>query len=102
MEKALNNNEVKQLFKAIASLQTSRECKNFMRDLCTLAELKKIAERWQVAKQVKQGSPYRKIAKLTGASTATVTRVAHWLNHGMGGYQLVLHRLKTIQHRQTA
>lgn len=101
MEKALNNNEVKQLFKAIATLKTSRECKNFMRDLCTLAELKEMADRWQVAKQVKKGLPYRNISKTTGASTATITRVAHWLHHGMGGYQLVLHRLKTIQHRQT-
>lgn len=102
MEKALNNKAAKELFKAITALKTERECRKFMRDLNTLAELKEMAERWQVAKQVKQGLPYRKIAKQTGASTATITRVAHWLNHGMGGYQLVLHRLKTIQHRQTA
>lgn len=99
MEKELNNKSAKELFEAITALKTEQECKNFMRDLCTLAELKKIAERWQVAKQVKKGLPYRNISKLTGASTATITRVAHWLNHGMGGYQLVLHRLKTIQHR---
>ena len=35
--------------------------------------------------------PYREIAK-TGASTATITRVAHWLHHGMGGYKLILER----------
>lgn len=101
MEKALNNKSAKELFKAVTALKTEQECKKFMRDLCTLAELKEMAERWQVAKQVKKGLPYRNISKTTGVSTATITRVAHWLNHGMGGYQLVLHRLKTIQHRQT-
>ncbi|MBI4994860.1 hypothetical protein HZC21_04440 [Candidatus Peregrinibacteria bacterium] len=102
MEKALNNKAVKELFKVITALKTKQECKRFMRDLNTLAELKEMAERWQVAKQVNACLPYRKISKLTGASTATITRVAHWLHHGMGGYQLVLHRLKTIQHRRTA
>ena len=73
-----------------------------MRDLCTLAEIKEMvpnAGKWQ--NKLKKDSPYRNISKTTGVSTATITRVAHWLNHGMGGYQLVLHRLKTIQHRQT-
>lgn len=92
-EPVLNSKEMKELFKAIANLKTGQECKRFLRDLCTIAELKEMSERWQVAKQVKKGLPYRNIAKKTGVSTATITRVAHWLNHGMGGYQLMLHRL---------
>lgn len=101
-EPEMNSKDMKELFGAIAGLKTPDECKKFFRDLCTLAELNAMSERWQVAKQVRQGIPYRNIAKKTGASTATVTRVAHWLHHGMGGYQLVLHRLKTIQHRDVA
>lgn len=90
--------QMKDLFSAMLALKTQDECKKFFRDLCTLSELKAMSERWQVAQQVKKDIPYRTIAKKTGSSTATITRVAHWLNHGMGGYQLVLHRLKTIQH----
>lgn len=92
-EPILNNREMKELYKAFMSLETADECKKFMRDLCTLAELQAMSERLEVVKQVKKGIPYRTIAKNTGSSTATITRVAHWLNYGTGGYSLVLDRL---------
>ena len=85
---------MKELFSAVLALKTQDECKKFFRDLCTLSELKAMSERLQVAKQVKKNIPYRSIAQKTGSSTATVTRVAHWLHHGMGGYDLVLERTK--------
>jgi TrpR-related protein YerC/YecD len=52
-----------------------------------------MSERWQAAKRVGQGDGYREIAKDIGMSTTTVARVAHWLNHGKGGYKLILKRL---------
>lgn len=91
MEKWKDPN-MKDLFKAVLKLKTVGECERFFRDLCTLSELKAMTERWQVAKMANDKVPYRKIAAKTGASTATVTRVAHWLHHGEGGYQLVLKR----------
>ena len=93
MEKILRSREVKELFKAVADIKTPEECRKFMRDLCTIAEIQAMAERWQVAKLLQKGLPYREIAKKTGASTATVTRVAQWLNHGEGGYEILLERL---------
>ena len=45
-----------------------------------------------VAKLLEEGLPYLEIAERTGASTTTVTRVAHWLRHGEGGYRLALDR----------
>ncbi len=92
MRKEISNKSVDQLCEAILSLQTKSECKNFLRDLCTVEEIRAMAERWQVAQQVNEGIPYRTIAKNTGSSTATITRVAHWLHHGMGGYKLILER----------
>lgn len=92
MEKDLNNKGMTELYQAILKLKSPTECKKFFRDLCTLSELKAMSERWQVAKQVKNGIPYREICKKTGSSTATITRVAHWLHHGMGGYKLMLDR----------
>ena len=94
MEKELTTKETRELFEAIAALKNEKECKAFFRDLCTLAELKAMSERWQVAKQIKKGIPYREICKKTGSSTATITRVAHWLHHGMGGYQFMLRRTR--------
>jgi len=83
---------MRQLFDAILQLETRDELESFLRDLCTLQELETLAHRWQVAKLVDRGLPYLEVAQRTGASTATVTRVAHWLRHGEGGYRLALDR----------
>lgn len=82
------------LYRAILKLKTVSECYKFFRDLCTLAELRAIAERFEVVQLIVQGVSYRTIARKTGVSTATVTRIAHWLYHGEGGYQIILKRLK--------
>jgi len=82
------------LFETILRLRTRGELEAFMRDLCTLGELETLAHRWRVAQLLDEGLPYTEIAERTGASTATVTRVAHWLRHGEGGYRLALRRAK--------
>jgi TrpR-related protein YerC/YecD len=84
--------EMRELFGAILWLETREELERFFRDLCTLAELEAMAHRWQVAQLVEQGLPYLEISERTGASTTTVTRVAHWLRHGEDGYRLALDR----------
>ena len=82
------------LFDAILSLETRSELEAFLRDLCTLSELEAMAHRWQVAQLLDRGLPYHEVARRTGASTTTVTRVAQWLRHGEGGYRLALDRLE--------
>jgi TrpR-related protein YerC/YecD len=77
---------------AILVLRTRDEAKRFLRDLCTLGELEALAHRWQIARLVDDGRPYLDIAETVRTSTATVTRVAHWLRHGAGGYTLALER----------
>jgi TrpR-related protein YerC/YecD len=86
---------MKELFEVISSLESPREAQQFLRDLCTLSELEAMAHRWQVARLLDRGLPYQNIAERTHASTTTVTRVAHWLRFGEGGYRLLLNRLKT-------
>ena len=94
MERDLEQNgNLWELFEAITLLEESGETAKFLRDLCTLGELEALAERWAVVRMVDRKIPYRKIARETGASTATVTRIAHWLRHGEGGYRLVLDRV---------
>jgi TrpR-related protein YerC/YecD len=80
------------LFEAILSLETVDEAARFFRDLCTLGELKAMTGRWQVARLLESGMPYREIAEAAGSSTATVTRISQWLHHGEGGYRLALDR----------
>ncbi len=83
---------MRELFDAILSLESRQEAESFFRDLCTLSELEAMGHRWQVARLLEQGLSYLEIAERTGASTTTVTRVAHWLRHGEGGYRLALDR----------
>jgi TrpR-related protein YerC/YecD len=87
---------MRQLFAAIDSLTTATEVERFFRDLCTLSELEAMAHRWQVAQLLERGLPYLEIAEKTHASTTTVTRVAHWLRHGEGGYRLALDRAGSV------
>jgi TrpR-related protein YerC/YecD len=86
--------ELKELSEAILALQSKDEVERFLRDLCTIAELEAMGHRWAVARLVDRGLPYLEIAQRTHASTTTVTRVAHWLRHGEGGYRLALERRK--------
>src|SRR5581483_6627298 len=77
---------------ALLSLRTRDEARRFLRDLCTLGEIEALAHRWQIAKLVADGRSYLDIADAVHTSTATVTRVAHWLRHGAGGYAVALER----------
>ena len=86
--------EISQLFDAVSRLKTPNEAARFLRDLCTLSELEAMAHRWQVARLLDEGLPYLEISRRAHASTTTVTRVAHWLRHGEGGYRLLLDRLR--------
>ena len=86
--------EITELCEAVASLRSAEEASRFLRDLCTRSELEAMAHRWQVARLLDEGLPYLEISRRTRASTTTVTRVAHWLRYGEGGYRLVLDRLK--------
>ena len=81
------------LFEAILSLQTRDEAERFFRDLCTLGELHDMAQRWAVVRLLAGGKHYAEISRETGASTATITRIASWLHHGEGGYQAMLAKL---------
>jgi TrpR-related protein YerC/YecD len=81
------------LLDAIVQLDDRDEAARFMRDLCTLGELRDLSQRWAVVRMLDEGLHYAHISRLTGASTATITRIASWLNHGEGGYQAALKRL---------
>ena len=82
------------LFKAILALRDQEECRGFFQDLCTVAELKALAQRMEVAQLLDQGFIYNDILQRTGASSATISRVNRALQYGADGYKTVLPRLK--------
>lgn len=85
--------DVEALLEAILRLEDAEETERFFRDLCTLAELRDMAQRWGVVRLLDAGLHYAEISRRTGASTATITRIASWLNHGEGGYRAMLDKL---------
>ena len=84
----------RELFEAILRLDSAAEASSFFRDLCTLGELHDMAQRWAVVRLLDGGMHYGEISRLTGASTATITRIAQWLHHGEGGYTKALERFR--------
>ena len=74
------------LYQAILKLKTPEECYNFLMDLCTVPELNAMEQRFEVAQLLNQGMIYNKILELTGASSATISRVRRaMLDNGAGG-----------------
>ena len=93
IEPQFNKLEATELFGLLAKINDSKEMSAFLRDLMTLEELEEIISRFKVVKQLQEKVPYRKIAKETGVSTTTITRINYWLHYGTGGYSLALKKL---------
>jgi TrpR-related protein YerC/YecD len=82
------------LCRALLTLRTVEECYRFLEDLCTIAEVKALAARLEVARLLAQGRTYEEIERRTGASSATISRVRRFLYYGADGYRTVLARLE--------
>ncbi|KUO53532.1 MAG: hypothetical protein APF76_12035 [Desulfitibacter sp. BRH_c19] len=82
------------LFEAILLLKSEEECYRFFEDICTVSEIKSMSQRLEVAKMLETDATYSDIAGVTGASTATISRVKKCLHYGADGYRLILDRLE--------
>lgn len=82
------------LYETILTLKDMDECKKFFADLCTVAELRAMEQRFEVAILLSDGMIYNDILERTGASSATISRVNRSLNYGAEGYLTVLPRAK--------
>jgi TrpR-related protein YerC/YecD len=86
------------LVNALLTLKSADECRAFLRDLCTPAELQAMADRWAVVECLQRGLPYREIHRQTGVSVTTIGRVARYLAQGNGGYALAARRVDGGRH----
>ena len=82
------------LYRAILALETEEECYAFFQDLCTIAELRSMEQRYEVATLLSEGMVYSDILERTGASSATISRVNRALLNGTGGSHSVLDKMK--------
>ena len=90
----LRTKENDKLFRAILKLKTIDECYDFFEDLCTITEILSMSQRLTVAKLLSEKKSYVEISNETGASAATISRVAKCLSYGKDGYRLILDRLE--------
>ena len=89
-----HNKSVKSLCKAFLLLETEEEFFNFLKDLCTPAELTALSERWLICQALNDGLSYREIQNKVGASLTTIGRVARFLkDEPYCGYSTLLQKL---------
>jgi len=88
---------IDEFFDAILLLKNREECYRFFEDICTIREIQSISQRLQVAKLLKANKTYNEIEELTGASTATISRVNRCIHYGADGYNLILKRLEEME-----
>lgn len=97
MQSNVRDENMDELFRAILSLQNLEQCYDLFSDLCTVNEMLSMKQRFWVARLLQEGYIYSDIVELTGASTATISRVNRCLQYGDGGYERALERLKNAQ-----
>ena len=94
MNKLPRKQRCDEMYDAILTLKTREECIKFFNDLCSISELMAMEQRYQVASCLDDGMIYNDILELTGASSATISRVNRSLQYGDGGYEIVFSRTK--------
>ncbi len=89
----------KNFYKAVLSLENEKECEAFFEDICTIKELQDMISRLEVARLLHEGKVFTEINRLTGTSSATISRVNKCLVYGPGGYKKAIERIKKDEGR---
>ncbi|MCR4667809.1 MAG: TrpR-like protein YerC/YecD [Clostridia bacterium] len=92
-ESKFKRDDIDELFDAVLTLEDREDCYRFFEDICTINEIYAISQRLQVAKLLTMKKTYSEIEQITGASTATISRINKCLVYGADGYRRVLERL---------
>jgi TrpR-related protein YerC/YecD len=99
MNEKLRDGLTDRLFESVLQLKNIDECYMFFEDLCTINEIKSLAQRLEVARMLSEGGTYAGIAAKTGASTATISRVNKYLVYGADGYRMILERSAVLKEK---
>ncbi len=94
-DERLQRPEVDKLFQAMLELRDVREYYRFFEDLCTVSELRTMAQRFRAAEMLYDGAKYEEVVEDTGMSSATISRIKRFLNYGADGYAMAIERLRS-------
>ena len=84
---------IEKFYKAVMSFESTEDCRDFFDDIFTIQEMHAIVQRLEVACLLSEGKSYVEVNKITGASTATICRVAKCINYGNGGYKKAIEKI---------
>ena len=94
---AFRSDSIDRLFRTILNLESVEDCYAYFEDLCTIKELKDMAQRLDTAILLKKGMSYQQICDQMDISTATIGRVSRCLNYGTGGYEKAIAALQKTE-----
>lgn len=86
--------DVENLLLVLSNVKDKDECYKLLMDVCTIKEIKDMAQRLETARLLSGGKSYNEIVEQVGASSATISRVNRCLQYGEGGYKRALEYLK--------
>lgn len=89
MKKAISDDMIEDLYEVLLSLKSEEECKDLLEDLCTVQEVKKMAQRIRAAKLLINGMTYNQVIEETDISSATLSRVPRCVQYGKGYVNLI-------------
>lgn len=92
-EPKVKNDQTDMLMEAVLTLRSAEDAYRFFEDICTIAEVRSMAQRLEVARLLREKVTYQEIVRLTGASSATISRVNRALTYGADGYHRVLDQM---------
>ena len=100
MDRRFRDELTDRLFDAILLLESREECYRFFEDIATVAEIKALGQRLEVARMLRLGATYDEIVEKTGVSTATISRVKRCLYYGADGYAMILDRMGIEENKE--
>ena len=90
MTESQQNDLTLNLCRAFAVLNDPESVRAFLDDIASPGEIRAMSQRLEVARLLSESKTYPEIMKLTGAGTATISRVKRCLDYGPGGYKRVI------------
>ncbi|MDR1933747.1 MAG: trp operon repressor [Spirochaetales bacterium] len=94
MTEELISEAVRELTEVLAATGDKKEIGDFLSSLLTRAELRAIAARWTLVKEIARGTPQRDIAKKYSLSLCKITRGSRELKKENSPFRLMLDRVK--------
>ena len=78
------NEDAKELYELLATLETPKDFETLFSDLCTFKEIEQMSQRIKAAKLLMEGKTYTQITELCDISPATLSRVSRCVQYGEG------------------